>query len=404
METERGRTLLLNWVYYRPVGHAAEALKVAKGYADANPGLRVSLLLNAETPVELAEACPWIERAYAIDTRDVAALEGATPSLRAVPCEWDYVATDERVVTSPFPFWPYLAAFHGVADAYFKARIWKGPRFGRPYEGAPAYRPNATVRLELPEPARRFAARYAHDGPRIAVLPAGSKDQRVSPPLSWWTRLLRAVRAEVPGARVYVTGVSASAGGRTATAIYPRTALDRLFRASPNAVDCYDIGLWNQLALLEQCDMLIAPHSGFAFLAPCVGTPWLAISGSMWIESFFNDVPFYSMLPSCPLYPCVGRMKDACTRRLERDRSVLCMDPRQLTPRIPEVLAAMRLLLDPAFTYDDAVALRRRQLREAGTERGRLWSFDNAFRFDAPDGPSTGVDQPSARDAGRNTR
>ena len=59
------QTLFLNWVYYYPVGHAVEALKVAKGYHSANRKMKVSVLLNAETPVELAEACPWITRAYA---------------------------------------------------------------------------------------------------------------------------------------------------------------------------------------------------------------------------------------------------------------------------------------------------------------------------------------------------
>lgn len=52
--------LLLNYVYYNPVGHVVEALKVAKGYHDANPGLEIEVLLNRRAPVELARACPWI--------------------------------------------------------------------------------------------------------------------------------------------------------------------------------------------------------------------------------------------------------------------------------------------------------------------------------------------------------
>jgi ADP-heptose:LPS heptosyltransferase len=235
--------------------------------------------------------------------------------------------------------------------------------------------------LRLPETARRFAERYRHDGPKIAVLPAGSSGQRLYPPMSWWTRLTRAIGQAFPSARVYLTGVSASVGGRTATTVYPRPALDRLFRACPTAVDAYDIGLWNQLALIEQCAMVIAPHTGFAFLAPCVGTPWLAIAGASWPEYFFNDVSFYSVLPSCPLYPCYGRMKAPCRQRLEGDRPVICMDPRQLNPRIRTVLDAVRLLLDPAFTYEEAVALRRRQVAAAGLDRDRFWSFDGAIRL-----------------------
>ena len=49
------QTLLLNWVYYYPVGHAVEALKVAKGYHSANRKVKVSVLLNAETPVVLVD-------------------------------------------------------------------------------------------------------------------------------------------------------------------------------------------------------------------------------------------------------------------------------------------------------------------------------------------------------------
>jgi hypothetical protein len=63
---ERGGRLLLNSVFYNPVGHVAESLKVAKGLADCNAGTAVSLLLNATAPYELAEACPWIARVYPI--------------------------------------------------------------------------------------------------------------------------------------------------------------------------------------------------------------------------------------------------------------------------------------------------------------------------------------------------
>lgn len=383
MNDEIGRpTLLLNWVYYHPVGHAVEALKVAKGYRDANRGLRVSVLLNARTAVELAEACPWIERAYPIDTREVEALGADAPCLRAVPRTWDYVVADERVVMSPFPFSSDLRAFHVAADEYFQARRWKGPRFGEPVEGAPRYRLNATIGLRVPAQARRFAARYRHDGPKIAVLPAGSSAETIYPPLRWWTRLLRGMGDAFPSGRFYVTGVSGDGEGRSTTYAYPRESLDRLFRACSEAVDCYDIGLWNQLALIEQCDLLIAPHTGFAFLALCVGTPWLAISGVRWPEYFFNETPFYSVLPACRRYPCGMSMKAACVTRLERKRPVPCMDTRQLNSRIPAVVAGARLLLDAGFTYDEAVALYRRRIAEAGSAHERIFSFDGALPLD----------------------
>lgn len=43
------KQILLNFVYYRPVGHAVEALKYAKGYFDASNGdVEIQLLFNAD--------------------------------------------------------------------------------------------------------------------------------------------------------------------------------------------------------------------------------------------------------------------------------------------------------------------------------------------------------------------
>ena len=39
--------ILLNWVYYEPVGHVVEALKVANGIASMNDNVRITLLQNA---------------------------------------------------------------------------------------------------------------------------------------------------------------------------------------------------------------------------------------------------------------------------------------------------------------------------------------------------------------------
>ena len=47
----------------------------------------------------------------------------------------------------------------------------------------------------------------------------------------------------------------------------------------PRVVECFDIGMRKQLALFECCDLLCSPHTGFVFLAPFVGTPWLTIAG-----------------------------------------------------------------------------------------------------------------------------
>ena len=47
------KTLLVNYWYAHPVGHALEGMRYALGYKTANPHLRVSLLLNGASAVEL---------------------------------------------------------------------------------------------------------------------------------------------------------------------------------------------------------------------------------------------------------------------------------------------------------------------------------------------------------------
>ena len=377
----RGGKLLLNWVFHNPVGHVAEGLKVAKGLADCNPGTEVSLLLNATAPYELAEGCPWIARVYAADPREALALGTEAPSLRRVPREWDDVVVDWRVSNGPFGLPPELDAFHKAADAYFVARRWKGHPYDHPPEsGAPRYERDAPIRLPISPKARAFAASYPDGSPKIAVLLAGSSPESIYPTLRWWTRLLRALGSAFPDARFYLTGLSRSDDGRTITHAFRRETLDDLFARFPRAVDCYDIGLANQVALLEHCDALVAPHTGFGSLAPCVGTPWVAISGGRWPEYLFNRVPFYGVLPTCPKYPCYGGMKPACQRRIERGAPVLCMDDARLGPLIPEVVEGLRRVLDPAFTYERAVETYRERVAAVGAAREQFFSWERSVR------------------------
>src|SRR5438874_1682678 len=59
--------ILVNFFYAQPVGHAVEALHYANGHHAADPTREISVALNAATAVELAELCPFVEHAYAID-------------------------------------------------------------------------------------------------------------------------------------------------------------------------------------------------------------------------------------------------------------------------------------------------------------------------------------------------
>jgi hypothetical protein len=356
------RTLLLNWVYYYPVGHAVEAFKTAKGIFNANEDVEIHLLLNSRTPVELAGACDWIARAYSIDVDEFSEGENQDATcLRDIPAAWDFVVNDHRVTTSPFPFADPLRNFHDVAARHFRARQWQGGQhlLGRA-PGAPGYEPNATIRMRVPEPARQFAASLKTGRVNIAVLPGGSTPEPIYPAADWWRRALSALGAEFPGAHFFLTGKS-HADRRSSTAGFSRADIDGLMGATDHVFDCFDAGIWNQLALLEKCDLLLAPHTGFAFLAPSVGTPWLSISGVRWPECYFNDVPFYCVLPACGKYPCWMEMLSECVERLSAASTVPCMGE-ELQDRIPDLLDGARLLLSDDFSFEKARALHQERI------------------------------------------
>ena len=358
----RTRTLLLNWVYYHPVGHAVEAFKTARGLSNANENMEIHLLLNSRTPVELAGACDWITRAYPIDVDEFCEAEDEDAAcLRHLPSTWDFVVTDHRVTTSPFPFADPLRNFHNVAARRFEARQWNGGQhLLTRAPGAPGYEPNATIRMRVPELARRFVESL---NPGRAT----SRCFRADPVRSQSIRVLRG-----GSSRCLLSGVSSqtltSSSPARAVPIINRVPvgfsgadIDGLTSASHRIFNCYDVGIWNQLALLEWCDVLVAPHTGFAFLAPSVGTPWLSISGGRWPECYFNDVPFYCVLPLCDKYPCWMAMLSGCVQDLAASRTVPCMGE-ELPGRIPDLVNGARLLLSDGFSFEKAMALHQSRI------------------------------------------
>ncbi len=364
------RTLLLNWVYYPAVGHAVEAFKIAKGFAVEDPDLEIHVLLNSRTTVELAGACDWIAKAWPIDLAGVTRAGAGADCLANIPKIWDYIVNDHRPTISPFPFADDLRTFHDLAEAHFTARLWRGHNYEVGARNAPAYHSNATIRLPVPDSARTWVQQLnLPAGPKFCVLLGGSNGDPIYPKLDSWRTILSAVQTASPSAKLLLTGKTVQ-DDRSRTYSYTKRQLKDFFRSSPELVNCFDIGLWNQLALLEACDLLLAPHTGFAFLAPSVGTPWLTLSGVRWPECFFNDVPFYSVLPDCPHYPCWRDMKVECQTRIEAHKTVLCMAD-QLAARIPDLLKGVQLLLDPNFSYQEAMRTYRRriELMQSAQER-----------------------------------
>jgi hypothetical protein len=200
------------------------------------------------------------------------------------------------------------------------------------------------------------------------VLPAGSGPAAQYPSAESWIAILGALRQRFPRARFYLTGTRASGRHRHLTTTrYHDDGLARILASGDDLVDCYDIGLWHQVALLETCDLLVSPHSGFSFLASCVGTPWLTISGGNWPEYFFNGVPFYSVLPDNPDYPYVGAYDYDYDGPPIPD-----MQHEHLLARIPDLLAGAAFLTDPATTYEDALARHQANIARARIARDRM--------------------------------
>jgi hypothetical protein len=370
-------TVFLNYVYYTHVGHSVEALRYSKGLIEANPGVEVHVALSDRATPDITRGCPWVAETHAINLDEFADLDSGRAAVARLPQQWDFIMEDttalqpedeladpylddaERAVRRQLKNYCQLTSTALVAT---RGRGTTGPTLRLP-EGL-GYLPQAKVTMSVPAENRAFAERYSHDGPKVCVLLGGSDGYYRYPDVSSWTKILRAIRDAFQAARFYLTGVRTPVGNQTYTAGYTDEMIQDILGSGPDVVDCYDIGLWNQLALIESCDLLISPHTGFSFLAPCVGTPWLALSGGHWPEYFFNDVPFYSVLPDDPEFPYRGTVyPEGSTDKLPS------MRPENLDRKIPEIVDGMRLLLSPNFSYDQAIEQYRANIARANIIR-----------------------------------
>ena len=371
-------TLLLNWLFYEPVGHLVEALQHAHGYHRANPELELHLFLNAATPIELAEALPWVKRVYALDPAELAERGAAADCLRGVPARFDRVVADPRTAPGAFiegwdeaPLVRAQALLHALfpADEYSKG--W-GDFYGlpAPAPGGIPYRRDARLTLPLPDGARRFAAERIGTAPAVCVLLGGGGGALRSPSPRAWLAICAALAEVLPGARLVFTGVSSRVHGRSFTRDWPPHAVEPLRRALPRAELAYDVGLWNQLALIERCMLFVSPHTGFGFLPQLVGTPWLALSSCPWPEYVLNGVPFYSALPDCDSYPSETRVERGCGRRLRDGVRPACTEDRSFEIRLDDIRRGAALLCDPSFDFAAARGLHARKLRAVEARTG----------------------------------
>jgi hypothetical protein len=381
--TCRARSILVNFFEAHNVGHVVEALHYCLGHHKANPEGRLSVLLNASAPTELAGLCPFIEGVYPVELpgypEDTSGLSEADclAALRDVPEEWDYVVDNpRRDVEAHLRAVPGFARYYEASDRHFRAHK------GRVTVGAdpPGYVPRGHLRLEPPRENRLRARDLVPSGsPRIAVLPSGSSERWLYPSTASWEIILEALASRFPEASFCLVG-KLGADGRTSTSIAGVDVL-RLREAAPGTADLFDVPLLDQLAAVEACDVLISPHSGFGMAALAVGTPWLTISGGRWPEYFFNGVPFYSLLPDPDHFPPYSRFGELPVLEEDEDGEgprTPTMSRERVLADLDELLLATEWLVEGRLVYREALrSYFERFLGLHGGDRSTIYTIDN---------------------------
>lgn len=376
-------SMLVNFFEAHNVGHVIEALHYCLGHHKANPESRLSVLLNALAPTELARLCPFVEAVYPVELPgypvDTSGLSEADclAALRDVPREWDYVVDNpRRGVEAHLRAVPGFARYYEASDRHFrvrKARVTVG-------SDPPGYVPRGHLRLEPPTENRLCVRELVPSGkPCIAVLPGGSSERWLYPSISSWEIILEALAHRFPEASFCLVG-KLSADERTSTSI-AGAERRRLREACSNVTDLFDVPLFDQLAAVEACDVFISPHSGFGMAALAVGTPWLTISGGRWPEYFFNGVPFYSLLPDPNRFPPYSQFGELPVLEEDTDGEgprTPTMSHERILADLDELLQATEWLVAGRLGYREALrGYFERFLRLHGGDRSTVYTIDN---------------------------
>ncbi len=375
--TADGETLLVNFLYCHPVGHAIEALRYCLGYHRADSALEIGLVLNRDTATELAALCSFVGQVFPVAHPLVETGPDPAAALAQVPRDWDWVVRDGRGrQPAQRAAFPGMARYYDACDHHFRARRGTGSAGAAP----PAYLPHQRLSLDLPAESRVRAEERTHGAPLLlAVMPAGSGPRWLYPSLTSWRRILGALGARHPDATICLVG-KLRADSRTSTS-FGAGELDALRTSVPGAVDCFDLPLVDQLAVVERSRVFLSPHTGFGMAALAVGTPWLTISGGRWFEFFFNGVPFYSVLPDPDRFPSfTGMSGDPLAIENDTDgdgRRSLDMSADRIAADLTELLDAAATLIDGRLGYEQAMEshfARLRRVRDLAT----VWSIDGA--------------------------
>jgi hypothetical protein len=244
------------------------------------------------------------------------------------------------------------------ACRYFRARIASGGCSGR----SVPYGRGARLRIPLPEESLALARESLPAGPlHIALVPAGGGRTTRYPSLDSWARIVEGLHGRFPDLTVELIGKLDSEGDSHTTS-FSREHVDALLRRFPFCQDRFDIGLVNQLAVAQCCDVLVSPHTGLAFATLAVGTPWLTIAGGPWREFFHVGTPFYSVLPDPARYPAFTHEgADRTTIDPDGSERLVSMCEARIEEDLPELLDAAELLVHGRWTFERCLSHHERR-------------------------------------------
>lgn len=367
-------SVLVNFVYASPVGHAIEALHACSGYHHADPGRRIGVVLNSATPVELATLCPFIDEVYPVDIDLFDTELDPGPALAAIPRDWDWVVNEPRAdQPAQRQYFPGMGRYYDATAGYFTGHV--GPIGVQP----PSYRAGVHFQLPIPAAQREIAdRRLGAARPRIAVLPGGSGPRAQYPSTRSWELLLHALTNRYPDATICLTG-KLNRDDRTATS-FGAAEFAALQAVHPNTVLAVDLPIVEQLAVVAECDVLVSPHSGFGMAALTVGTPWLSIAGNKWQEFYFNGTPFYYVLPDRERFPCYNGFSADPPLVNDDGPRTPSMSRARIRADLAEIVEGAVRLIERRWDYETALTDHvRRLLAFYNGDTSMVWSIDDVL-------------------------
>ncbi len=371
------KSLLIVWVYFPAVGHFVEAIEAAANFRSAYPDFKIDILVNEETVFKLGHFCDWIDNTYTINVETLT-LNGIEVENTDFEQSYDYVVFQKRLQHTPNDFPEQLLKCNLFLQTQFKPKVWGGYS-GRVDNQKEAIRefPYSEFQMTLPKKVLAEAQLKTSGYPVFSIVLKGASHETIWPSLSTWRKILLVIKKSYPKAVFLITGVSK-------VHLKPGYSLEKekkrltVFIASiPGGINCYDVGMDRQLALIQISDVFISPHTGFAFLAPCVGTPWLALSGTRWSEPMIAHRPFYYVLPACKYYPCSNDMKLECKLRVKLNVPVSCMA--DLSKRNKEILYGIQKLLDKTYSFEASFKDYDLEATHKKVNKDKLWRI-RAFK------------------------